>query len=74
MEVDVTLFAPLCNGRFKKKRITIPDYTCITDLLEVLDISRDDVCILIVNNRNGTFDQLLNPGDKITFISPIGGG
>ena len=60
--------------KFEKKRITLLDHACITDLLEILDISQDDVCILIVNSHSSTFDQRLNTGDKVTFISPIGGG
>ena len=74
MEVNVHLFSTLQNKLFRKARIQLQDGACVTDLLTLLLISRDDVGILVVNHRDATFSQQLHDGDAITIIPPIGGG
>ena len=46
----------------------------VTDLLDALGIPTDDVGVLMVNRADGRFDQLLQNGDVVTVIPPIGGG
>ena len=74
MEVYVSLFSILQKGRFRVARIQLQEGACITDLLKRLDISPDDIGILVVNQRDATFDQQLHDGDAVTMIPPIGGG
>ena len=74
MLVDVELFATLRKDRLGKESVQIPDGSRVTDLLKLLKISADDVMILVVNHKDATFDQVLNEGDSVTIIPPIGGG
>ena len=74
MEVDVHLFSTLQKDRFREARIQLQEGACINDVLSLLAISQDDVGILIVNNKDATFDQQLHESDAVTIIPPIGGG
>ena len=46
----------------------------VRDILRELDISEDDVGVIMINARSGTFDQGLGPDDRVTLIPPIDGG
>lgn len=74
MEVDVTLFATFQKGRFVRRQLTVPEKATVSDLLQLLDIPLDDVGILVVNQRDATFRQPLDEGDRVTIIPVIGGG
>ena len=74
MEVLVKLYATLQRGRFAEKAVELPSVAIMSDLLNRLDISPDDVSILMVNGRDASFKQELHQGDSITLIPPIGGG
>ena len=74
MEVEVQLFASLQTNRFRNAWIELLEGARIAELLAELKISSDEVGILVVNGRSATFEQSLDPQDKITIIPPIGGG
>ena len=42
--------------------------------MRLLEISVDEVGILVVNKRDATFDQKLKENDVLTLIPVIGGG
>lgn len=73
MFIEVRLFATLRKGRFKKQKFEYE--TCTPqDILSHLKILHEDVAILLVNGRDGTFDQVLNDGDTVSIFPPVGGG
>lgn len=74
MEVIVKLFATLQRGRFTEKVVKLPRVAIVSDLLNRLAISPNEVGILMVNSRDASFKQALHEGDSITLIPPIGGG
>ncbi len=74
MFVEVKLFATLKKDRFPRNQIQLQSNSRITDLLTILGISVDDVGVLVVNQKDATFDQVLKEGDTVTIIPPIGGG
>jgi sulfur carrier protein len=74
MQVEVKLFATLQKDRFQKAMVYLDQGSKVSDLLNHLGITVDDVGVLVVNKRDATFDQSLNEGDTITIIPPIGGG
>jgi len=43
-------------------------------LLEEIGIQRDDVAILLINGRDGLFDQTLQEEDYLSVFPPVGGG
>ena len=75
MKVTVKLFAIQGENRDNASQAVILNYgASIQDLLESLDVSENDVGILMVNSRSATFAQTLYNGDIVTIIPSIGGG
>jgi len=74
MRVLVSLFASLRIGRFAEAEVELSEGAAVTDLLDKLQIPLQDVGIIVVNARSGTFQQKLQADDRITLIPPIGGG
>ena len=74
MRVRVNLYSSLRIDRFAEAEVELHEGASVTDLLEELKIPLQDVGIVMVNARSGTFQQRLKAGDRITFIPPVGGG
>jgi len=74
MHVVVNLYSALRIDRFAKAEVELPEGATVTDLLDKLQIPLQDVGIVMVNARSGSFQQKLQADDKITLIPPIGGG
>ena len=74
MQVRVNLYSVLCHGRFAEADVELAEGALVADLLDKLELTLQDVGIVMVNARSGTFQQKLKPGDRITLIPHIGGG
>lgn len=74
MDVEVRLFESLKKHQPDNGKLRLPAGARASDLITALGISADDVGILMVNRTDGRFDQLLQDGDVVTLIPPIGGG
>jgi sulfur-carrier protein len=75
IRVLVNLYSALRTGRFAEAVVELPEGgAAVTDLLDKLRIPLQDVGVVVVNARSGTFQQKLKADDKITLIPPIGGG
>jgi sulfur carrier protein len=74
MDVEIRLFESLKKHQPEGVKVRLTEGSRVTDLLDALGISIDDVGILIVNRSDGRFDQQLQAGDVVTLIPPIGGG
>jgi sulfur carrier protein ThiS len=74
MRVLVSLYSGLRIDRFAEAEVELPDGAAVADLLDKLQIPLQDIGIVVVNARSGTFQQKLQADDRITLIPPIGGG
>ena len=74
MRVLVSLYSGLRSDRFAEAEVELSEGAAVTDLLDKLQIPLQDVGIIVVNARSGTFQQKLQADDRITLIPPIGGG
>ena len=74
MRVRVSLYSALRIDRFAEEEVELPEGATVTDLANQLQLALKDIGIVMVNARSGTFQQTLQPGDRITLIPPIGGG
>ncbi|MCX7950960.1 MAG: MoaD/ThiS family protein [Clostridiales bacterium] len=74
MKVRVKLFATLRNGRDKDKVYELNEKTKIKDVIEMLNIDRGDVKILLINGQDADFETELNDGDIVAIFPPVGGG
>lgn len=73
IEIEVRLFATFRDGRDKKVYVALERPT-VRSVLEAIQIHEDEVAILLVNGRDGTFDQILDQGDYLSVFPPVGGG
>jgi sulfur carrier protein ThiS len=74
MRVRVSLYSALRIDRFSEAEVELPEGAAVNDLLEKLTLPLQDIGVVMVNARSGTFQQRLQPGDRVTLIPPIGGG
>lgn len=74
MNVRIKLFATLRNGREKDKEYELEDGTKIIDVLEMLNIDKVDVKILLINGQDADFESKLNDKDTVAIFPPVGGG
>lgn len=74
MKIKVRLFATLRDGRGKELDIEMEEGIVVRKILEVLEIKQEDVALLLVNGRDGSFDAKLSDGDTVSMFPPVGGG
>ncbi len=74
MRVLVSLYSGLRIDRFAEAEVELPEGAAVSDLLDKLQIPLQDVGVVVVNARSGTFQQKLQADDRITLIPPVGGG
>ncbi len=54
--------------------VEIAEGTDIRTMAEIMGIGLGEICALSVNGQQALLDQVLQPGDVVHFIPPIGGG
>ena len=74
MQVTVKLFADLREGRFEVENTEVADQSRVTDVVQSLNISSDQVKICLVNGRNAEIDYVIQNGDTVSLFPPVGGG
>jgi molybdopterin synthase sulfur carrier subunit len=74
MKVTIKLFATLRKGRFDMETRKYSPGTRISQVIHGLNIPKDQVSIIFVNNRHAEPDRQLDDGDVVAFFPPIGGG
>ena len=74
MKIEIRLFAAFRQGREKKQILELEDGTTITQILEILEIPKEEVAILLLNGFDGGLDRELNDSDVLSLFPPVGGG
>ena len=74
MEVEVRLFATFRVGRFKCKRLTLDDGTKIIDILDSLNIKKEELGLVLVNGLYSDIALNLNDNDVLAIFPPAAGG
>ena len=74
MKVTVKLFASLRKGKFDMETREYSPGTKISQVIDELNIPKDQVSIIFVNNRHAEPERQLDDGDVVAFFPPIGGG
>ena len=72
MQVQVKLFVTLRENRIQN--VELPNGSDAKDLIHQLGIPLEEVGLLSVNKRQATLDQMLEEGNVIYIMPPIGGG
>ena len=74
MQIEVRLFATFREGRNKKEFLDMVEDSTVEDALKQLSIAVEDVAILLVNGRDGKFNNVLVDGTVLSVFPPVGGG
>ncbi|UCF09826.1 MAG: MoaD/ThiS family protein [Candidatus Bipolaricaulota bacterium] len=80
MQVEVRRFASLVRegvpGRAgEPAQVELPPSATIDDLLETLELRREEVHLVMVNGRTVSCgDHVLGDGDRVGLFPPVGGG
>lgn len=74
MKIEVRLFAYFRNGRDKIQVLDLDDSTTILEILNILNINKEEVALLLLNGFDGSIDRTLKDGDVLALFPPVGGG
>ena len=74
MQVTVKLFAFFRDGRFKEEGREYPPGTTVGDIVDDLDIVRDEVGVVLVNSRQAGLEVAVAENDAVAIFPVIGGG
>lgn len=74
MEIKVRLFATLRQNRGKEIILDVTAETVPQDIINLLEIPKEDVAILLINGRDGELDTNLKALDVVSIFPPVGGG
>lgn len=73
MKVTIKLFAYFRDNRFVAKEQDISTAT-VGDIVDSLNIDRDEVGVLMLNSRHTDFDIELKEDDVLAIFPVVGGG
>ncbi len=74
MQVQVKLFAFFREGRFIKEDRELANGTTAGEVVDSLDIDREEVGVLMLNSKHCQFETILQDGDVYAIFPVIGGG
>jgi len=74
MDIKVKLFAFFRENRFKEEGKKFPEGFTAGDVVDDLDINREEVGVIMLNSRHCRFETDLSEGDILAIFPVIGGG
>ena len=72
--IEVRLFATLRQGRQKVYHVEPSSVTNIQDIMDVLDIPRSEVNIMLINGFHQKPETEVKDGDLVSLFPAVGGG
>lgn len=74
IRVEIRLFATFRENREKKYFFELDKGANILDVLNKLEIDKEDASLLLLNGIDGEVDRKLKDGDVLSLFPPVGGG
>jgi sulfur carrier protein len=74
LEVTIRLFATLRKGRYKTEARCFAPGTTIRQVVQELNISPEELLLILLNGQAVLPEQELNDGDILSLFPPVGGG
>ena len=72
--IEVRLFATLRQGRQKIYQMELGSVNNVQDIMDVLDIPRSEVNILLINGFHQKPETPVKDGDVVSLFPAVGGG
>ena len=74
MKVTVKLFAYFRESRFKIEEWDVDGKSTVGEIVDSLNIDREEVGVLMINSRHTSFETTLSENDILAIFPVIGGG
>ncbi|MFA9422737.1 MAG: MoaD/ThiS family protein [Sedimentibacter sp.] len=74
MEIEVRLFATFRVGRWSSKRLSFPEGIQIMDVLDSLQIKKEELGLVLLNGSYKETHEKLKNGDILAIFPPVAGG
>lgn len=74
MHIKVKLYAGFRQGRFSEKEWNFSEGITVDQILEELEIDKNEAGVVLVNSRQVERDYTLCEGDEIAIFPLIAGG
>lgn len=74
MKITIKLFAYFRDNRFKIEEREISDTTTVGNIVDSLNIDREEVGVLMINSRHTEFESLPVENDVLAIFPVVGGG
>lgn len=74
VQIKVKLFATLRENREKEMMMDIEQGTTAKEIIDRLNILKEEAAIIMINGRHAKPDQVLEDQDTLSIFPPIGGG
>ncbi len=72
--IEVRVFSSLRKGRDKITMLPAEDFTKVADILRHMDISTQEVAILLINGFHSKPEDTVKDGDIVALFPAVGGG
>ena len=72
--IEVRLFATLRQGRQKVYQVEHSSVNTIQDIMDVLDVPRSEVNIMLINGFHQKPETPVKDGDIVSLFPAVGGG
>ena len=74
MKLTVKLFAYFRDNRFVAEVQQYPEGTTVGEIVDRLDIDRDEVGITMINSKHTSFEDIPAEDDILALFPMVGGG
>ena len=72
--IEVRLFATLRQGRQKVYQVEYSSVKTVQDIMDVLDVPRSEVNIMLINGFHQKPETEVKDGDIVSLFPAVGGG
>ncbi len=72
--LEVKLFATLGEKNFRSKTMELPQEIRVEEVIDLLEIPREEVALIFVNGIHADMDRKLEDGNRLALFPPVGGG
>lgn len=74
MILTIRLYGVFRIDRFKEKQLTLPAGCCVDEVVEQLQLSRQLLGIILINDRHADINSTLADGDTLALLPLLEGG
>lgn len=74
VQIKVKLFATLRENHEKEMMMDIAQGATPKEIIECLNILKEEAAIIMINGRHANTDQVLEDNDTLSIFPPVGGG